>query len=71
MSAEFYRDKEIFLTGGSGVLGKGVIEKLLRSTEVKRIYMLLRARKGVSTEDRFKDFKQGVVSLSITLETTC
>lgn len=44
-----------------GVLGRGYIEKLLRSTEVKKIYMLLREKKGVPIESRLEDYKKGVI----------
>ncbi|XP_017035510.1 fatty acyl-CoA reductase wat-like [Drosophila kikkawai] len=49
---EFFRNKTVFLTGGSGFLGKVVIEKLLRTTEVKRIYSLFRPKRGVSIGER-------------------
>ncbi|KAH8347026.1 hypothetical protein KR059_004330 [Drosophila kikkawai] len=49
---EFFKNKTIFLTGGSGYLGKVVTEKLLRTTEVKRIYSLIRPKRGVSIEER-------------------
>ncbi|KAL7727457.1 hypothetical protein ACLKA6_017576 [Drosophila palustris] len=48
----FYRNKSVFITGGSGFLGRVTIEKLLRSTEVKRIYVLIRPKKGVGIRDR-------------------
>ncbi|XP_039491003.1 fatty acyl-CoA reductase wat [Drosophila santomea] len=48
----FYKDKTVFLTGGSGFLGKVTIEKLLRTTEVKRIYVLLRSKRGQEMRDR-------------------
>ncbi|XP_034488536.1 fatty acyl-CoA reductase wat-like [Drosophila innubila] len=48
----FYKNKNVFITGGSGFLGRVIIEKLLRSTEVNRIYVLLRPKKGVSIKDR-------------------
>ncbi|KAH8246857.1 hypothetical protein KR032_002290 [Drosophila birchii] len=48
----FYKDKVIFLTGGSGFLGKVLIEKLLRTTKVKRIYVLIRTKNGQDVQDR-------------------
>ena len=51
----FYEDKVIFITGGSGFLGKVLIEKLLRSCpNVRKIYILLRSKKGRSSEERIK-----------------
>ncbi|XP_030562484.1 fatty acyl-CoA reductase wat-like [Drosophila novamexicana] len=54
---KFYKNKTIFLTGGSGFLGKVIIEKLLRATDVKRIYLLIRSKRGKDTEDRFAQWK--------------
>ncbi|XP_016954058.1 fatty acyl-CoA reductase wat [Drosophila biarmipes] len=64
MSSEivsFYKDKTVFLTGGTGLLGKVIIEKLLRSTDVKRIYMLVRAKRGEKVEGRFEAWKKDQV----------
>ncbi|XP_039751755.1 fatty acyl-CoA reductase 1-like [Pararge aegeria] len=50
---EYYKGKTIFITGGSGFMGKVLIEKLLYScSELDRIYLLLRNKKGVNAEDR-------------------
>lgn len=50
---EFYADQEIFITGGSGFMGKVLIEKLLRSCPgIKTIYVLLRPKKGKTIEER-------------------
>jgi alcohol-forming fatty acyl-CoA reductase len=50
---EFYADQEIFVTGGSGFMGKVLIEKLLRSCpEIKSIYVLLRPKKGKLIDER-------------------
>uniref|UniRef100_A0A1I8PFS4 Fatty acyl-CoA reductase n=1 Tax=Stomoxys calcitrans TaxID=35570 RepID=A0A1I8PFS4_STOCA len=58
MIPEFFKDREIFLTGGSGVVGKAVIEKLLRSCNVHKIYILLRSKPKVSIEKRLEDIKK-------------
>ncbi|XP_022227324.1 fatty acyl-CoA reductase wat [Drosophila obscura] len=57
----FYNGKIIFLTGGTGFLGKVIIEKLLRSTEVKRIYSLTRPKRGESIQERIAKWEQDVV----------
>ncbi|XP_055678120.1 fatty acyl-CoA reductase wat-like [Lutzomyia longipalpis] len=55
---EFFRDREIFITGGTGFLGKAIIEKILYSCpDVHRIYLLIRCKKGVEIHDRMKKFK--------------
>ena len=51
--SDFYHNKVIFITGATGFIGKCLLEKLLRSFEsVGRIYLLVRAKKGVSNETR-------------------
>ena len=45
----------MFLTGATGFIGKVVLEKLLRSLSgVKKIYLLIRQKKGVPNEERLK-----------------
>ncbi|XP_034665872.1 fatty acyl-CoA reductase wat-like [Drosophila subobscura] len=57
----FYKGKTIFLTGGTGFLGKVIIEKLLRSTEVKRIYSMTRPKRGQSTQERVAKLETDVL----------
>ncbi|XP_052738805.1 putative fatty acyl-CoA reductase CG5065 [Bicyclus anynana] len=53
---EYYRGKTIFITGGTGFMGKVLIEKLLYScTDLDRIYLLIRPKKGVKAEDRLAE----------------
>ncbi|CAH0712827.1 unnamed protein product, partial [Brenthis ino] len=50
---DYYKGKTIFITGGSGFMGKVLVEKLLYScSDLDRIYLLLRSKKGVKPEDR-------------------
>lgn len=45
--AKFYEGLSIFVTGGTNLLGKCLLEKLLRDCSgVKRIYLLIRTKKG-------------------------
>ncbi|XP_067618349.1 fatty acyl-CoA reductase wat-like [Eurosta solidaginis] len=48
----FYRNKTVFVTGGTGFMGIVFIEKLLRATEVKRVYMLVRPKREKSADER-------------------
>jgi len=50
---EFYRDASIFITGGTGFMGKMLIEKLSRSCpNFKHIYLLIRNKKGKDVNER-------------------
>ncbi len=66
---EFYRNATIFLTGGTGFLGVTLIEKLLRSCpHIKRIYMLVRNKRNVSSEKRYETYFQNEVSIRFSFE---
>lgn len=53
---EFFRDGVIFLTGGTGFMGKVLLEKLLRTCpHIKHIYLLIRSKKGKNVEQRMED----------------
>ncbi|XP_030573576.1 fatty acyl-CoA reductase wat-like [Drosophila novamexicana] len=68
----FYKDKTIFITGGSGFLGKVIIEKLLRTTDVKRIYALIRAKRGQDMLERLASWKEdGVFELLLKSNPNC
>jgi fatty acyl-CoA reductase len=49
---DFYENQTVFITGGTGFVGKVLIEKLLRSTKVATIYVLIRAKKGKNASAR-------------------
>lgn len=50
---EFYAGRDVFITGGSGFMGKVLIEKLLRSCpEIATIFVLIRAKKGKTPDER-------------------
>lgn len=60
---QFYNNKNIFLTGGSGFVGVSYIEKVLRSMpEVGSIFVLLRSRKGQDILERLKTIKSNSVN---------
>ncbi|XP_044764151.1 putative fatty acyl-CoA reductase CG5065 [Coccinella septempunctata] len=52
---EFFGGRSVFITGGSGFMGKVLIEKLLRSCpKLENVYMLIRDKKGQSPEERIR-----------------
>jgi len=60
--AEYYNGKTLFITGATGFMGKVSIEKILRSLPgVKKIFMLIRPKKGVSPADRVKQIRKSKV----------
>ncbi|EGI66350.1 Putative fatty acyl-CoA reductase [Acromyrmex echinatior] len=53
---DFYADTTIFITGGTGFLGKMLIEKLLRSCpDISMIYVMIRSQKDKSPENRLDE----------------
>ncbi|XP_011696475.1 PREDICTED: putative fatty acyl-CoA reductase CG5065 isoform X2 [Wasmannia auropunctata] len=53
---DFYAGQSIFITGGTGFLGKILVEKLLRSCpDISTIYLLVRSKKGKSPESRLDE----------------
>lgn len=61
--SDFYADKTIFITGGTGFLGKIVIEKLLRDCPlVKKIFLLTRSRRGMNPRQRIDNILDSGVS---------
>lgn len=60
---EFYRGKNLFITGGTGFLGIAIIEKLLRSCpDIAGIYLLMRPKKGKEIQDRLDELTKNKVS---------
>lgn len=60
---DFYNNKNIFITGGTGFVGACLIEKLLRCcSDVKNIYLLIRPKKGKSIADRLDELTKNSVS---------
>lgn len=53
---DFFQDSTIFITGGTGFLGKALLEKLLRSCyNIKTIFVLLRPKSGQHIDQRYAE----------------
>jgi alcohol-forming fatty acyl-CoA reductase len=62
----FYKDKTIFITGGSGFMGKVLVEKLLYScSDLKQIMILMRPKRGKTGAERVAEFKNIPVAYPI------
>ena len=65
---DFYNERDVFITGATGFLGKVLIEKLLRScSNVGRIFVLLRAKRSKSIPERLEEIKKLAVSARVLL----
>jgi len=59
LMSTFYENKVIALTGGTGCVGQGIIEKLLRDCpKIQHIYLLIRNKKNVAPDERMKKLFQ-------------
>ncbi|XP_046837363.1 putative fatty acyl-CoA reductase CG5065 [Vespa crabro] len=56
---KFYDDESVFLTGGTGFMGKSLIEKLLRGCPgIRCIYILIRSKKGKNVLERLDELME-------------
>lgn len=60
--SNFYKGSVVFITGGTGFIGKVLIEKLLRVFSIKRIYLLVRVKNNMTVDERLENFFQESVS---------
>ncbi|KAL1502675.1 hypothetical protein ABEB36_007788 [Hypothenemus hampei] len=58
--AETFTGKTVFITGGTGFMGKVLVEKLLRNCNgIKKILLLVRGKKGKYPKERLKEIFAG------------
>ncbi|XP_037297378.1 fatty acyl-CoA reductase 1-like [Manduca sexta] len=58
---QFFSGTTALITGGTGFLGKLLIEKLIRSCDVKKIYVISRPKKGTSSKERITGLRKDSV----------
>lgn len=63
--SNFYKDTVVFITGGTGFIGKLLIEKLLRVFSIKRIYLLVRPKNNMTADVRLEKFFEESVRMII------
>lgn len=65
----FYAGQSVFITGGTGFLGRLLIEKLLRSCPgISNIYLLVRPKKGKATHERAEEMFDEPVTIFVELK---
>lgn len=57
--SEWYSGRSVFITGGTGYMGKVLVEKLLRDCDnIKLIYILCRPKRGFSPAARIEQIRK-------------
>uniref|UniRef100_A0A1B6FNL1 Fatty acyl-CoA reductase n=1 Tax=Cuerna arida TaxID=1464854 RepID=A0A1B6FNL1_9HEMI len=66
---EFFRNSHVFITGGTGFVGKVLTEKLIRSIpHLGQIYLLIRTKRGKTAQERFDKMFEDKVFLRMKTE---
>ncbi|XP_055590947.1 fatty acyl-CoA reductase wat-like [Uranotaenia lowii] len=49
-----YQDSTVLITGGTGFLGKVLLEKVLRCLNVRKVFLMIRKKDDLSAQDRLR-----------------
>uniref|UniRef100_A0A131YKF1 Fatty acyl-CoA reductase n=1 Tax=Rhipicephalus appendiculatus TaxID=34631 RepID=A0A131YKF1_RHIAP len=66
--AHFYQGQVVFITGATSFIGKVLLEKLLRSCPVKRIYILVRSKNDLEPDARVESMLTSEMFQRVRLE---
>ncbi|KAL1463625.1 hypothetical protein WDU94_015363 [Cyamophila willieti] len=56
---KWYAGRSVLVTGGTGFMGKVLLEKLLRSCpDIRKVYILCRAKRGLTPKARLTEFSK-------------
>ncbi|XP_058456377.1 fatty acyl-CoA reductase wat-like [Malaya genurostris] len=58
---DMYKGATILITGGTGFLGKVLLEKAIRCLNVRKIFVLIRQKEGLSAEERLFKLMQDAI----------
>lgn len=63
--AEFFDGRSVFVTGSTGLMGKVLVWKLLKSCpDINAIYILIRPKRGKSESVRYQEIIKAPVSIA-------
>lgn len=69
---KFFAGRSVFITGGSGFVGKQLVEKLLRSCpEIDKIFLLMRDKKGLTAQQRLRQTLASPVCFNGRISVVC
>ncbi|PNF31090.1 hypothetical protein B7P43_G16089 [Cryptotermes secundus] len=51
---ELFRGAQVLLTGATGFMGQVLMEKLLRTCQIDKLYIIIRPKKGMTEKERLK-----------------
>uniref|UniRef100_A0A182MGT0 Fatty acyl-CoA reductase n=1 Tax=Anopheles culicifacies TaxID=139723 RepID=A0A182MGT0_9DIPT len=67
---DFYRNTTILVTGGSGFLGKVLLEKILRCMNVRKVFLAIRTKDGRTPSERLQDLLKDAIFDRLRMVTT-
>lgn len=60
--ADTFAGKTVLVTGATGFVGRALVERILHNTDVKKVYILIKSKRGKGTQERFAHYFDSCVS---------